>query len=126
MNYAELATKLGLTKVLEFDGLPKSWQEFYFRMHDTARIYKFTALLKAAEREQGPMLLDGFTSEMQSQAEFLWALLVQACRGRAALLLRLVERGNGFAAWRSLTDEYQPNVPARRTAMLAALLTPTS
>ncbi|CAE8626466.1 unnamed protein product [Polarella glacialis] len=43
---------------------------------------------------------------------------------RAAVLVRGVTDGNGFAAWRRLCREYQPDSAARYTAALCDLLRP--
>eukprot|EP00972_Heterocapsa_arctica_P026260 3865106-Heterocapsa_arctica.AAC.1 len=52
-------------------------------------------------------------------SRFFYNLLVQLCHGEALALIRLIPHSNGMLAWRTLVNEYEPEVAARYCAVLA-------
>eukprot|EP00972_Heterocapsa_arctica_P014627 2154604-Heterocapsa_arctica.AAC.1 len=60
----------------------------------------------------------------QVASRFLYNLLVQLCHGEALAMVLLVPHSNGMLAWRKLVNEYEPEVAARYSAVLASLLMP--
>jgi hypothetical protein len=102
VDYAQLASKMGLVKLSTFDGTHAGWPELLFRVQDLVGIYRFDKWMKMAEDVPGDMTLANSSEEIQESSRCLWSCLVSACRGRASLLIRLIEPGNGYAAWRCL------------------------
>ena len=116
--------KMGLARPPPFDGTQAAWRDFRFRLRGVTSLLELEQYMVEAERVVGPMTLAMMPKDVQARSRFLWTLLLSVCTGRALKILRLAEPANGFEAWMALVQEYEPNVPLRRTAMLASLLTP--
>ena len=66
-----------------------------------------------------------YGEDAQSLVQQLYHLLVATCtKGRAVGVLMSSPRLDGFGAWWRLCQEYEPRLPGRHAAMLAALTTP--
>ena len=128
IGFGELAAKLvdlkGIAKLPNFGGQEKHWQDFRFKFESGAALLDLDFAMTATLELEQMVTLSMLGDQAQARARLLYAILVQLCHGRALALIRLVEIGNGFAAWPRLVEEYEPDQPARHTAMVAGLLTP--
>ena len=127
--FAERAGKVmdfkSICKPMSFDGAESRWLEWKFRTKNS-----FVVLgLQDAERYAADHSEENLPNTVLPQnligaSEFLYSFLVQTCSGKALLIVRLCNEGNGILAWKKLLNAYEPRQAMRFTAMLSHLLTP--
>ena len=124
---AKLVDLKGLAKVEPFSGREAEWASWRFRFQNVLGLLPgLDALMDRAAEHRGELIEQELSPTAQAQSHLLWALLVQLCRGRAFLIVRLGQKNCGFAAWNRLCAEYQqPDVVARNLAVMMGLLQPT-
>lgn len=115
-------------KLKNFRGEHSDWViwSFVARSHFTLIDQRYDVLLDAVATEtEDNIVMSALGPEAQTLARTLYHVLVSSCEGRALLVIRASEKGNGFHAWKRLLDEYQPSAGGRFTAILMALLHPS-
>ena len=108
-----------------FDGTEARWQEWSFRFRAYLHLADLGEFVAAVEAEGADRNIIEMNEDSQRMARKLYYLLVAYCGGKAATILRTVEPGNGFIAWRRLATAYQPAIRARFHSMLQGLLNPS-
>ena len=77
--------------------------------------------------EQNRLLsLAGMRAGSQADAREIYFVLIMILKGPPLLLLRQVEKGNGYEAWRRLHDRYESQASARVAALLGQVLRPAA
>lgn len=66
--------------------------------------------------------VDGETQEVKDRCSQLYSILTGLLRGKPLTELRQVDGGNGYEAWRQLTQMYLPKTKSRAISLLAALM----
>lgn len=122
---AVIDTKI-LTKIDVFKGEDDKWGEWCFVFENTCALLDLDGLMEVAcSTDQVNVLqMSNYNPKVRLQAKALYHLLIQVVRNKALTVIRLVEKYNGFLAWRHLKHEYEASVGARFTAMLCSILTP--
>ena len=97
--------------------------EWVFTFSSVAGLLGFEdGLNTAALTDDGLLTIASMDERKRLQAKAVWFLLVNVCRGKAHIVLKTVEKHNGFMAWKRLGTEYQPKIGGRFNAMLMSLL----
>ena len=122
---ARLLDLKGLVRLPEFDGQEKSWEPFKFRLMSCLSVLELDQFLVLAGRLTEPLQAALLDDSGRARGRLLYTILTQCCSGKALSMLKLVDMGNGFEAWRRLTQEYEPNEPARHVTVLTGLLAPS-
>ena len=83
-------------------------------------------LIAHAEAAEASMSLknEALTEEQVKVSKVLHAVLTSRMQRKALGILTLAGRGEGLHAWRSLLQEYEPDVGHQHAAMLSTLLNP--
>ena len=97
-----LDTKLG--KVGVFSGLDQDWQEWSFicRAYASLLTPSMSDHMMQVESVEVEVDMSTISVAAKSDARTLFFVLLYACKGTAALVLRRVRDSNGLEAWRRL------------------------
>ena len=108
-----------------FSGKDEDYVEWVFTFSSVAGLLGFEEGLNTATMtDDGLLTIASMDDRNRLQAKAVWFLLVNVCRGKAHIVLKTVEKHNGFMAWKRLGAEYQPEIGDRFNAMLMSLLNP--
>ena len=116
----------GCVKPPAFSSKDKDWHDFRWRfgvMCTTLGIRQMLSEVeKCTEQEYQSRTL---TERARVFSRILYGILVSACpTGQAAALVRLAPEGDGFAVWRSLIREFEPQQATRHISMLSSIMAP--
>ena len=81
--------------------------------------------MEGAARQWNPIDKTLLSETICVQGQLLHNLLVHLVGGKALAILRCVEPGNGYEAWRRICVEYEPATPVRYTSILTGILSPS-
>ena len=121
----ELDARL-LGKPPRFGGSETEWADWSFQ----ARAYmdlldnEIADALDQAEAAGRAVPLHTLRAELQESSRKVYFVMAMLLHGPPLLLLRSVERGNGFEAWRRLRERYESATASRLHAMLQGILRP--
>ena len=109
-----------------FSGDEVGWSEWAFRVRAFAAEIdeEMDDLLGHAETTPDPVELVNLRLARRQAARKLMNLLIRSTSGPPFMLLRGIEPGNGFEAWRQLHLRYAARSRARQFALLAQVLRP--
>ena len=117
-----------VTRVPQFDGQEKNWPEYVHRFESYTALLGWRPVMFEAANHRGPLTdlrtgnILGPTAE--SIATNLYALLDLHVYGKALLIVRTVDVGEGLVCWHLLKREYEGDSGSRLSAMLRQLLYP--
>ena len=114
----------GLGKPDHFNGDKSKWKEWatVFRAFIMAMEPLLAELLAIAEGRMEPILNVVLTQPQIAASTKLYFFLVMICRESALVLVTNAGDGQGVAAWQELCKEYDPQIPAKHSGDLLALL----
>ena len=81
-------------------------------------------MAQAITGEASELHLADFSPEAAQRSQKLFDLFVETLNGRAALMLRVCEKGNGLQVWNRLHKEYEAKSASRFQGMLSAIVHP--
>ena len=116
---ASLLDLKGLARPEKFDGSDERWLDWKEGFQSSMELLNLTPYLLAIDRMVEPIDFDRLTPEEQVLTKLLHTILRSCLEGRARSIYKLVDRANGFEAWRRLLMEYEPKENARYAAMMA-------
>ena len=116
-------TKL-LSKVPTWNGDEDQWFEwsFAFRAYCVVSSLISSEDLERAAGSTTSLPLSGQSPEARVRSGTLYYLLVLLCTGKAQVILRTVEVGNGVEGWRVLSARYDRRDTTSTTGLLQAIL----
>ena len=116
-------TKL-LSKVPTWNGDKDQWFEwsFAFRAYCVVSSLISNEDLERAAGSTTSLLLAGQSPEARARSGTLYYLLVLLCSGKAQVILRSIEVGNGLEGWRVLSARYDRRDTTSTTVLLQANL----
>ena len=116
-------TKL-LSKVPTWNGDEDQWFEwsFAFRAYCVVSSLISSEDLERAAGSTVPLPLTGQSPEARVKSGTLYYLSVLLCTGKAQVILRTVEVGNGVEGWRVLSARYDRRDTTSTTGLLQAIL----
>ena len=124
----QAARVMDLKKVVQppsFDSKVEHWADYKFR---TMSIFALLDLTDAIEASlvvsEGELKLGAVGPSMKVKSQLVYAMLVSGTTGKAQAMLRLVEPGEGFLAWRRINKEFEPTSTARHIEMISSILHP--
>ena len=91
-------------KAPKFTGLEKDWSDWSWRYQSWAAITRVSSLLEKCLVYDGSLKLADVSSKIAKKSRMVYHTFVNCLEGRALTLLRSIERGNGFLAWRKLNE----------------------
>ena len=115
----------GVAKPQEFSGRQQDWSEWRFRFAAIAELMGLNTHMEDAARQRNPIDKAQLNENLCVQGQLLYNLLVHLVGGKALAILRCVQSGNGYEAWRRICTEYEPATPVRYTSMLTGILSPS-
>ena len=117
MNARDWAMRLvdmkGVAKPQEFSGRQQDWSEWRFRFAAIAELMGLNTHMEDAARQRNPIDKAQLNENLCVQRQLLYNLLVHLVGGKALAILRCVQSGNGYEAWRRICTEYEPATPVR-------------
>ena len=116
-----------ISRPREFSGDPGDWPSwvFGFRSYIGLLSPEMEEGMQQAERRAVAPEPGRYSEELRSLSRQLFHLLVIVCpKGRAVGVMMSAPRLDGFGAWWLMCGEYEPKLPGRHAAMLAALIHP--
>ena len=115
----------GVAKPQEFSGRQQDWSEWRFRFVAIAELMGINTNMEDAARQRNPIEKKQLNENLCIQGQLLYNVLVHLVGGKALTILRCVQSGNGYEAWRRICTEYEPATPVRYTSMLTGILSPS-
>eukprot|EP00971_Amphidinium_carterae_P040071 786750-Amphidinium_carterae.1 len=73
----------------------------------------------------GSLLLSSFSETARCVSENLYLILSQRVRGKAQVIVKMTEHGNGFEALKRLYKEYRPSAAVSKHNLLQAVIQPS-
>ena len=108
-----------------WDGSPELWPSWSMRVESFAkRLGAAEEMPQAITGDAHELHLRNFSAEAAQRSQKLFDLFVDTLHGRAALTLRVCEKGNGFQVWSRLHKGFQAKSASRFQSMLSAIMHP--
>lgn len=108
-----------------FSGKVEDWEEWRTDTYSYLSVLGYRRLVDAAMSLDESPALEDMAEQAEAQAQFMYHMLLRLCKGKAKIVARKVEIGNGFVLWRALHEEYEPKKVGRHQSMLQGLVSPT-
>ena len=121
---ASLLDLKGLARPEKFDGSDDRWLDWKEGFLSSMELLNLTGYLLAIDNMVEPIQMERLTVEEQTLSKLLHTILRSCLEGRARSIYKLVDRSNGFEAWRQLLLEYEPRENARYAAMMVGIMRP--
>ena len=121
----QLIDQRGIAKVPTFSGRREHFEEWAFPFESYCGLLGWERFLDSAKVSPDEIEIINLSDEAEAVGRSLYHLLVSSTKGTALSIVRLIERGNGFEAYRKLTLEFRPHLNEEHGVMLQMILTPT-
>ena len=116
-------------RVQQFDGIEGKWKEWSFQFKTQVKVadpWTGKKLEEVQKMKANDEMDDVFMEEEDERVEKigaeLYSVLTSLLTGEPLMLVRSVQHGDGWAAWRKVFNRYNPRTPARALmAMMAAM-----
>ena len=109
-------------KAPKFSGNEKDWSDWSWRYRSWAAITRVSSLLDKSLEFTGSLKLADCSSKIQKKPRTVYHTFVNCLEGRALQLLKSIEPGNGFVAWKKLNEYYAPATAGRFMSVLSGLM----
>ena len=94
----------GISKPPRFSGKAEDWAQWIFRAESFGALLGWGNYMTIAATQADRVTNDNLSEAALQASRELYHFLVQTVDGRCLSLLRLIDRGCGFEAWRVITS----------------------
>ena len=115
-------------RLRDFTGEEADWELWKFRFEGWCSLLDQSGVLShllQLASEQRDVIDSGTLGDAAGGwSHLLYGLFSQVFQGKAASICMRVQKRNGLETWRQITQQYEPNIAGRHTAVLMSLLHP--
>eukprot|EP00971_Amphidinium_carterae_P237160 4707058-Amphidinium_carterae.1 len=123
---AEGFTSKAFSKPKAFSGKDEDWPQWSWKFEAACGQLGLDEAMQVAANTRFSEVdsIADMDEPIAGKARLLYSMLVDACEGKAAVIIKPCEKQNGFRAWSMLKQEYEGSTATRFQGMLTALMTP--
>ena len=119
-----LDNRMGDIKIEPFNGERTKWQEWRQSTEAFFSVMGWDNYADTSAAETAVIRNEFMNEEARNASRMLHALLLVKVKGRAAPMIALAGKHQGWEAWCRMVADYEPNLPGRHAHMLRSILNP--